>query len=159
MLMATDHHGEVVWFYRTNARISDFDILPDGNISYMTHNNKIIVIDWLGKKNKSWYANDRPQGGSDKAIPVDALTMHHDVTLLPNGNILAAYGALFSRKYPEETNWKNRAQFPQWTMIREYKHTNPPEIIWELQLTSHPGDEDIGWTIFGAERFGFQSHF
>ena len=39
-----------------------------------------------------------------------------DVDYLPNGNILAAYGALVS-------------DVTQWTMIREFERTNPENVV------------------------------
>ena len=63
-----------------------------------------------------------------------------DVDYLPNGNILAAYGALVS-------------DVTQWTMIREFEYTNPANVVWELRLVSQDEQSRVGWTIFGAERF------
>lgn len=88
MLTIVNHLGEVLWYYQTNTRISDFDLLPNGNISYMTQDSKIVEIDFAGNVINSWYAANRPEGKDEAAIPVDALTFHHDVSLLPSGNSL-----------------------------------------------------------------------
>ncbi|TKG89811.1 hypothetical protein EYV94_24640 [Puteibacter caeruleilacunae] len=88
MLVIINQDGEVLWYYNTNSRISDFDMLPNGNISYMTQDNRIVEIDLAGNIINHWYAVNRPDGGKIDAIPVDAETFHHDVSLLPNGNRL-----------------------------------------------------------------------
>ncbi|QGY44978.1 hypothetical protein GM418_15250 [Maribellus comscasis] len=88
MLVIINQSGEVLWYYQTNSRISDFDRLPDGNISYITQDNRIAVIDLAGNIINEWYAVNRPQKGETDAIPVEAQTFHHDVSFLPNGNRL-----------------------------------------------------------------------
>lgn len=88
MLAIVSKAGEVLWYYLTDSRISDFDLLPNGNLSYMTQDSRICEIDFSGKILKQWYASRRPEGKMDGAIPVDAQTFHHDVSILPNGNRL-----------------------------------------------------------------------
>ena len=61
-------------------------MLPNRNISYMTQDSRIAEIDLAGNIINHWYAKDRPDGKPIDAIPVDAQTFHHDVSLLPNGN-------------------------------------------------------------------------
>lgn len=78
----------VLWYYQTDSRISDFDVLPNGNISYITQDNRIVEIDFAGNIINQWYAAKRPDGDKIDAIAVDAQTFHHDVSLLPHGNRL-----------------------------------------------------------------------
>lgn len=87
LLLAVDAGGEVVWYYRTDARISDFQPLRNGNIVYITHDFRAIEIDLLGNTVASWYAGKRPQGPAE-GIPVDTLTFHHEIDELPSGNLL-----------------------------------------------------------------------
>jgi arylsulfate sulfotransferase len=89
MLTIIDHYGEVLWYYKTDSRISDFDLLPNGNISYMTQDSKIVEIDFAGKIINKWFASNRWEGGDTTAIPVSTLTFHHDASLLSSGNRLA----------------------------------------------------------------------
>lgn len=89
MLTIVDHEGNVLWYYRTDSRISDFDLLPNGKIFYMTQDSKITIIDFAGNIINQWYAANRPEGYDENAIPVNTLTFHHDAAMLPNGNILA----------------------------------------------------------------------
>jgi len=88
MLVVANKNGDVLWYYRTDSRISDFDLLPNGNLSYMTQDSRIEEIDFAGNLINRWYAVNRPEGKMEGAIPVDALTFHHDVSILPNGNRL-----------------------------------------------------------------------
>jgi arylsulfate sulfotransferase len=88
MLLIINQKGEVLWYYQTDSRISDFDCLPNGNISYLTQDNCLVEIDFSGNIINQWYAAKRTEGGEIDAIPVDAQTFHHDVSLLPNNNWL-----------------------------------------------------------------------
>ena len=38
----------------------------------------------------------------------------------------------------------------QWTRLREYRRTDPPEVVYEVVLET--GEMDLWWTLFGAER-------
>ena len=76
-----------------------------------------------------------------------------DVDWLPETqNILVAYGAILDRESLGQVSWRpeTRLQFNQWTRLREYVRSNPPEIVHEVVLDS--GRDDIGWTLFGTER-------
>lgn len=88
MLVIVNQQGDVLWYYQTDTRISDFDILPNGHLSYMTQDSKLVEIDFAGNVVRQWYAANRPEGKDEQAIPVDALTFHHDAALLPDGNRL-----------------------------------------------------------------------
>jgi len=48
--------------------------------------------------------------------------------------------------------WDNVRQFPSWSRIREYTHTNSPELVWEAVMKDNSKENLIGWIIFGAER-------
>lgn len=76
-----------------------------------------------------------------------------DVDWLPKtGNILVAYGFLLPRDEIDKITWKNILDFRAWTRVREYTHTNPPEIVWEIIMKDDSKKESVGWIIFGAER-------
>ena len=106
MLAMVDAYGEVVWFYRTNSRISDFDLLSDGNLSYMTQDNKIVEMDFRGNIRNEWYAEHRPNGRDDAATPVHTLTFHHDGAKLSNGNwlVLSSEVREIDEYYTSETD-------------------------------------------------------
>jgi hypothetical protein len=87
MLVAVDHAGEVVWYYRTDSRISDLERLANGHLIYLTQDYHAVEIDLLGNVVAQWYAARRPHGPAD-AIPVDTLAFHHEVDELPSGNLV-----------------------------------------------------------------------
>ena len=106
LLTVINQNGEVLWYYQNNSRISDFDLLPNGNISYVTQDNKIIEIDFAGNIVNQWYAAQRPSGKDVDAIPVNTPTFHHDTSLLPNGNrlVLSTEVREIDNYYTSETN-------------------------------------------------------
>ena len=75
-----------------------------------------------------------------------------DVDWLPKSeNVLVAYGALLDPELLGQMRWEaqSRQQFSQWTRLREYKRTNPAEVVWEMVIKDKA---PMGWTLFGAER-------
>ena len=88
LLVAVNTAGDVIWYYRSDSRISDFELLRNGNIVFLTQDFRAVEIDLLGNIIAQWYAKHRPQGALDGATPVDTLTFHHDIEELPNGNFL-----------------------------------------------------------------------
>ncbi|MCP5114724.1 MAG: aryl-sulfate sulfotransferase [bacterium] len=91
LLLGLDTAGEVVWYYRTDIRISDFEFCRNGNIVYLTADHRAIEIDLLGNKVREWYASKGPHGPSD-GMPVPTMTFHHAVEELPSGNLLVLGG-------------------------------------------------------------------
>jgi hypothetical protein len=159
MLLALDAKGEVVWYYRTDSRISDFDILADGTIAYMTQDSRLTVIDIMGNQQKSWYAARRPEGKDDTAIPVDALTFHHDATFLPNGNIV-----VLSSEYREIPDYytserdpkaKRTTQQVMGDIIKEFSPDG--QVVWEWNTFDYMDPYRIGYETFSGywERRGF----
>jgi len=74
-----------------------------------------------------------------------------DVDWLPEThNILVAYGAILDGRTLDQWRPESRVEFNQWTRLREYVRSSPPEIVYEVVLDG--GRDDIGWTLFGAER-------
>lgn len=89
MLIAVDHSGDVLWYYRTDARISDFERLRNGNLIFVTHDHRLVEIDWLGNVQRQWYAGDRPDGPVPGAVGVaGTVSFHHEVDELANGNLV-----------------------------------------------------------------------
>lgn len=43
-------------------------------------------------------------------------------------------------------------QIERWTRIREYTHTTPPEVVWELVIDNGSDNDALGWTIFRGDR-------
>lgn len=159
MLAIVNQRGDVLWYYRTDSRISDFDMLPNGNLSYMTQDSKVVEIDFAGNIINQWYAANRPEGKDDSAIPVDALTFHHDVSILPNGNrlVLSTEIREFDNYYTSELdeNAPRKRQKVMGDVIIEF--TPEGEIVHKWKCFDHMPVERIGYETFSRywERRGF----
>ncbi len=135
MLLAVDHAGEVLWFYRTDSRISDFERLRNGNLAYITFDNRIVEIDWLGNKLRQWYAGERPGGPVDGAVRVPGtVSFHHEIDERPNGNLV-----VLGSEIRELENWYTTeydANAPRQTqpvmgdVILEFD-PQTGEVVWE----------------------------
>ena len=150
MLLAVDPNGEVIWYYKTDSRISDFDILPDNKISYLTQDSRITVIDFMGNIHGSWYAGNRPEGPIESSIPVDALVFHHDVNLMPNGNrvVLGAEYRDVPDYYTDERNEAapRKTQQVMGDVILEF---NPDgQVVWEWHAFDDMDPYRIGYETF-----------
>jgi len=99
LLVAVDAHGEVVWYYAGDSRISDFIQLRNGNLLFLTQDFCAVEIDLLGNVVASWYAARRPQGPKEGAIPIDAQTFHHCIRELSSGNLIVFTAQ--ARKVPD----------------------------------------------------------
>ena len=150
MLMATDAMGEVVWYYTCDSRISDFDILSNGNLTYLRQDNVLVEIDWAGNVIDSWYTAEFPEKINVKgdAKPIAAQTMHHDVSQLPNGNFVAL-----------GTEWREFENYPlsyeendlgrQKVMADViYEFTPEGEVVWEWNTFDYLNPYLIGYETF-----------
>jgi len=159
MLVAIDEMGEVIWYYRTNSRISDFNFLPNGHIAYMTQDFRLVEIDLLGNIINSWYASGRPYDPPQEGTPVKALTFHHDAFPMNNGNYLmlgSEYKAI-ENYYTSETEEfaPRKTQNIMGDVIYEF---NPAgEIIWDWHAFDHLDPMRIGYETFSGywDRRGF----
>ena len=149
MLVAVDWQGEVVWYYRGDSRISDFKFLRNGNIVFITQDNRLVEIDLLGNIVKQWYAKGRPEG-SGEGIPVDTLTFHHSVKELPNGRflILGTDRRQIDNYYTSETD-SGAPRKTQWVMgdeIVEFDRSG--KVIWRWNAFDHLDPFRIGYQTF-----------
>lgn len=150
LLTIINQKGEVLWYYQNDSRISDFDLLPNGNISYITQDNKIIEIDFAGNVSKQWYAAQRPRGNDAEAIPVNTPTFHHDTALLPNGNrlVLSTEAREIDGYYTSELNAQapRKKQNIMGDVVVEF---NPQgEIVHEWNSFHHLPVMRIGYETF-----------
>ena len=77
-----------------------------------------------------------------------------DVEWLPKTqNVLAAYGFTMMREDVEsgKFDWSNPIDLHSWTRLREYKRSDPPEVVWEIVLLDKAEENPVGWSLFGAE--------
>lgn len=159
MLVIINQKGDVLWYYQTDSRISDFDRLPNGNISYVTQDNRIVEIDLAGSIINQWYAANRPDGGKMDAIPVDAQTFHHDVSLLPSGNrlVLNTETKVIDHYYTSETdeNAPRKRQRVVGDVVLEF--TPEGEVVHRWSAFDEMPVMRIGYDTFNNywERRGF----
>ena len=89
------------------------------------------------------------QAGPDSVV---SIAMGDVDWLSETENILVAYGAILDPETLDQVDWRadSRLLFNQWTRLREYVRSDPPEVVYEVVLDT--GTDDMGWTLFGAER-------
>ena len=87
--------------------------------------------------------------GSDRVI---AIPMGYVDWLPETANVLVAYGALLDPDSRGDLDWmsSSRQQFTQWTRMREYRRSVPPEVVYEVAIGSDRSD--LAWMLLGAER-------
>ncbi len=155
--------GDIRWFYHQHAPTptpANTLLLFDNGI-YQTHPFNPAVPPAKSYSRAVEYAIDEEnmtvrevwfsekQGDDDAAV---SFAMG-DVDWLPKtGNVLVAYGFLLPRDEIDKITWKNVLNFRAWTRVREYTHTNPPEVVWEIVMDNDSMEEPLGWIVFGAER-------
>ena len=150
MLTIVNNHGEVLWYYQTDSRISDFNLLPNGHISYITQDFRIVEIDFGGHVINEWVASERPQGPDSTAIPVKTPTFHHDVELLPNGNqlVLSTEIRKFDNYYTSERDEDapRKTQEVAGDVIVEF--TPEGKIVHQWHAFDHLPARRIGYETF-----------
>lgn len=91
-------------------------------------------------------------GCSEVDQKVVTIAMGSVQELPKTGNVLVGYGAILNPKGADTVDWENRFQIDQWTRAREYRHSSPADIAWEMQLNKTGQNPTVGWTIFGVKR-------
>lgn len=152
MLLAIDEAGEPVWYYRSDARISDFERGPNGNIFLCTLDFEILEIDLLGNTVASWYAARRPIPPSKTATPVDTATFHHEIDVLPNGNILVLGSEVRTLPdyYTSETDAKapRRSQKVMGDEVIEFQRDG--KVVWRWNAFDALDPKRIGYETFSG---------
>mgnify|MGYP006290622831 FL=1 len=87
--------------------------------------------------------------GEEKVVTI---AMGSVAEMSKTGNILVGFGAILGPNGVETIDWQTRARIGQWTRAREYTHTTPPTVVWEMRLEKTGDDPEIGWNIFGVQR-------
>ena len=67
------------------------------------------------------------------------------------GNVLVFYGVCVAKR--DDMNWnfgdiRCWASFPGWTRVREFSHTDPPEIVFEIVIADQ--QDILSWMTFGG---------
>ena len=155
MITAIDSAGEVVWYYRTNSRISDLERRPNGNILYVTQDFRVTEIDLLGNIVRQWYSSRRPQGPAKDAIPVDSLTFHHEVDVLPNGNLVVLGSEIreLGNYFTSETdpNSPRKRQRVMGDEVVEFDLAG--NAVWKWRAFDHLDPFRIGYETFDGYWF------
>ena len=82
------------------------------------------------------------QAGPDSVI---SIAMGDVDWLAETENILVAYGAILDRETLDQVDWRadSRLLFNQWTRLREYVRSDPPEVVYEVVLDT--GNQERTW--------------
>lgn len=152
MLIVVDDAGEVVWYYHGDSRITDYRPIANGNIAFITSDNRLIEIDLLGNTVASWYAKDRPQGKTAKAIPVDSETFHHSFQEYPNGDFLILGTEIreLPNYYTSETNPDAARKTQKVVGDTVMRFTRQGEVVWKWNAFEHLDPYQIGYLSFSS---------
>jgi len=138
LVIALDETGKVVWYYRGNNRVADVHRLRNGNIAFITNDNRLVEVDLLGNQKGEWCAAHRPQGVCT-GIAVDVLTMHHSFEELPNGNFLINSGEVreIDNYYSSETdpNAPRKRQKVMGDQVVEFDRAG--RVVWRWSAFDH----------------------
>ena len=91
LLVAVNAAGEVVWYYRSDERITDARRLRNGNLLHNggAKRDRMYEIDMLGHVVRQWHAAGVGGDAPTESIPVAIDSLHHEVYEMPSGNFLA----------------------------------------------------------------------
>ncbi len=154
ILIVVDAEGEVVWYYHGDSRITDYRPIANGNIAFITSDNRLIEIDLLGNTVAAWYAKDRPQSKTQTAppgaIPVDSETFHHSFQEYPNGDFLILGTEI--RELPNYYTSETDADAPRKTqkVVGDIvmRFTRQGEVVWKWNTFDHLDPYQIGYMTF-----------
>lgn len=165
MLLALDNHGEVVWWYESDARTAGIERLNNGNILMHRADFSAVEIDLLGFTRNQYYAEKRPFPPPDNpdAIAIKGhKTLHHQPYQLPNGDFLsfAANAYLVEDYYTSETD-PSAPRKDQMVMADTVIQFSPTgEQVWTWNTMDYLDPFRIGYDTFWAYWWvrGFDKH-
>ncbi|MSV28607.1 MAG: hypothetical protein EXQ52_07660, partial [Bryobacterales bacterium] len=138
LILLLDEHGQVVWYYKSPNRTAGVHRLRNGNIAFLTNDSRLVEIDLLGNVKGNWCAARRPNGPCT-GTSVDALTMHHTFTELPNGNFLVLGGELreIDNYYTSETDREapRKRQKVMGDQVIEFDRAG--RVVWRWSAFEH----------------------
>ncbi len=154
MLIVVDSEGEVIWYYHGDSRITDYRPISNGNVVFITSDNRLIEIDALGNTVASWCARNRPrnQGGEclNNSIIVDLETIHHSFQEYSNGDFL-----LLSTEVREISNYYTSeidadAPRKKQKVVGDVvvRMTRDGKILWRWKTFDHLDPFQIGYLTF-----------
>jgi arylsulfate sulfotransferase len=149
LLLGLDNEGQVVWYLRTNSRISDFKRLQNGNIVYLTADSHAVEVDWLGNVHGEWYAKSGPVK-EPKGVGIDTLTFHHAVEQASNGNLIVLGSEIreIDNYYTSETDGKapRGREKIKGDEIVEFDRSG--KIVWRWRAMDHLDVFRLGYLTF-----------
>ena len=139
VLMAVDEDGEVVWYYRSDARIAGVHRLANGNLFFQHVDFRSIEMDMTGTVIRMFYASGRPAGPVEGAIPIEAASLHHQPHQMPNGNFLAmtANARTIENYITSETDPDAPRAAQPVVGDRFVEFTPEGEIVWSWDTFDH----------------------
>lgn len=150
LIVALDESGEVVWYYRHDSRVAGVATLRNGNIFFHTTANSPVEIDWLGNRVRQWGAALGPRPMPKGAIPVQAVTLHHQPDEMPNGNFLslAAHPRTIEHYYTstDDANAPRKTQKVMGDEIIEF--TPDGQVVWRWNTFDYLDPFKIGYETF-----------
>jgi len=150
VILGLNEAGEVVWYYRSDSRISGIATLANGNIFFHTAQFSPVEIDVLGNQVRRWGAAKGPRPMPPGSIPVDAVTLHHQPEELPNGNFLSmeAFPKVIENYYTSEHD-KNAPRATQTVMGDQIIEFTPRgEVVWRWNTFDYLDPFKIGFDTF-----------
>lgn len=151
LLLAVNEAGKVVWYYQDNVRIADFEYLSNGHILYLTTDSRLVEIDLLGNEVKSWYSKGRPESKTKDSIEVDTMALHHHISRLSSGNILAlgVESRAIDNYYTSETD-RNAPRKKQDKVLGDEVLEFQPDgkVVWRWRAFEHLDPFRIGYSTF-----------
>ncbi|MCX7173858.1 MAG: aryl-sulfate sulfotransferase [Proteobacteria bacterium] len=150
MIIAVNTAGEVVWYYKFDARIAGIASLNNGNIFFHTLLNQSVEIDLLGNTIRQWGAALGSRPLPKGVIPVQAVTLHHTPDELPNGNFLAlqAFPRQIDNYYTSE--YDQAAPRKTQTVIGDeiIEFTPEGKVVWRWNAFDYLDPFKIGYETF-----------
>ena len=150
VILGLNELGEVVWYYRSDSRISGVAALANGNIFFHTAQFSPVEIDVLGNEVRRWGAAKGPRPMPKGSIPVDAVTLHHQPEELPNGNFLSmeAFPKTIENYYTSEHD-KDAPRATQVVMGDQIIEFTPKgEVVWRWNTFDYLDPFKIGYDTF-----------
>lgn len=110
--VVVDSEGYVVWYHPESLGILDVRLLPGGTLLYTRDETVVAEVDMLGRPVRTLagrvateIAPERLDGrkrvGEDEDVtPIDTDSVHHELGVLPNGNLLLLSTELLEREGP-----------------------------------------------------------
>jgi len=150
LILGLNSRGEVVWYYRSDSRISGVATLANGNIFFHTAQFSPVEIDVLGNEVRRWGAAKGPRPMPPRSIPVDAVTLHHQPEEMPNGNFLSleAVPRVIENYYTSEHD----ARAPRATQTvmgdRIIEFTPEGRVVWTWDAFNYLDPFKIGFDTF-----------